>query len=351
MDGGRHPSTNESFPDIRALHPVDEVDNEHETMSDSRPSILTPKEYSAYNMEQFDCPMTPTMGPSTPLTPRTSAVRAPLTPVATTPRMARYTHSGRMSMAGAQGSPQAAMPPRILLMPRRSEPQLQQFHAPPLRTRSSTSAFHFRRQTSVVDLRPRLAPLKSKARPSEKEKMENEVLPDEMVDHMFAMTPRSTSSSAAQEDNDFHPSQSPIAVIEAPAHEMQMQYEEKMDCIMSSANHLGVAVFVDMMLKLVMFLVFMTYIDPIRMVFSIFGYSSSFSFSIRQYFMFITFCAFDILLLVVWGWNDFGDKQLYRTILGVSNIVILALEMAITTRLLVLLRSLTPEQFLDLHER
>ncbi|RHY54914.1 hypothetical protein DYB26_011395 [Aphanomyces astaci] len=169
------------------------------------------------------------------------------------------------------------------MMPRRSEPQVQLTYLilPQTRGRSSTSAFHLRRPGSIVDTRPRLAPLKSKARPSEKEKMETEVLPDYVVDHMFAMTPRSTSSSAAPGD-DFIPSQSPIAVIEesSPASD-----EMKVETVLTTANHLGIAVFVDMMLKLVMFLVFMSYIDPIRMLFSIFGYSSSFSFSIRQYFL------------------------------------------------------------------
>ncbi len=110
--------------------------------------------------------------------------------------------------------------------------------------------------------------------------METEVLPDEVVDHMFAMTPRSTTSSG-QGDEDFHAhAQSPIAVIgELPSEEM------KLDTVVATANQLGMAVFVDMMLKLVMFLIFMSYIDPIRMLFSIFGYSSSISFSIRQYFL------------------------------------------------------------------
>ncbi|RHY29003.1 hypothetical protein DYB32_005540 [Aphanomyces invadans] len=211
-------------------------------------------------------------------------------------------------------------------MPRRSEPQVQPYHiTPQSRGRASTSAFHLRRPGSIVDMRPRLAPLNSKARPSEKEKMETEVLPDEVVEHMFAMTPRSTTSS--NHGDDFHRNQSPIAIIEEPVSD-----EIKLDSILATANHLGIAVFVDMMLKLVMFLVFMSYIDPIRMLFSIFGYSSSFSFSIRQYFLFVTFCAFDILLLAVWGWNGFGDKQVYRTSLTISNVFILVTDPLVIER-------------------
>ncbi|ETV84760.1 hypothetical protein, variant 2 [Aphanomyces astaci] len=219
------------------------------------------------------CPATPPSGP-----------RTPLTPIASTPRPAQPRPSMRISTSTTSYSHQPSpAPPRILMMPRRSEPQVQLTYLilPQTRGRSSTSAFHLRRPGSIVDTRPRLAPLKSKARPSEKEKMETEVLPDYVVDHMFAMTPRSTSSSAAPGD-DFIPSQSPIAVIEesSPASD-----EMKVETVLTTANHLGIAVFVDMMLKLVMFLVFMSYIDPIRMLFSIFGYSSSFSFSIRQYFL------------------------------------------------------------------
>ncbi|CAK4692298.1 unnamed protein product [Aphanomyces euteiches] len=341
MEGG-YPSNHNSTSDEPGTPQLPSVTEDDDDMvSDTRASMDDAPKPAG----RSECPATPPTGPLM-VTPRT-----PLTPIATTPRPGRIAAHNSLPMHSYQPSP---TPPRILMMPRRSEPQLPQFHLPQTRGRASTSAYHLRRPS--VDTRPRLAPLKSKARPSEKEKIENEVLPDEIVDHMFAMTPRSTSSSVGG-NNEFQQDQSPIAVIEEPGRHVDTEY--KLDLVVTIANYLGIAVFIDMMLKLVMFLVFMSYIDPIRMVFSIFGYSSSFSFSIRQYFMYITFCAFDILLLIVWGWDGFGDKQMYRTILGVTNLVIIVrlplatqvMEMLATGKLLLLIRSLTPEQFQELHDR
>ncbi|OQS05804.1 hypothetical protein THRCLA_02104 [Thraustotheca clavata] len=242
--------------------------------------------------------------------------------------------TGRMSAA------------RLFMMPRRSEPQLP-LHINPPRLRAATTTAYRSLPPHMEEPRLRLAPLNNKRAsdmkpPSSLEDSGADALPDDLLDHMFAITPPSTPL----DDDDFRHTISPIAVIE-PAQSQQLNV---FDNLMALAHRLGILIFIDMTLKLVMFLVFMSYEDPLRMIISIFGYSIVFNFSPKQYFMFATLCTVDGLL-IVYLWNINPDKAIYRKVLSSVDLFVIMIELMLTMRLLAITHRLTDDELQQLHER
>ncbi|KDO32366.1 hypothetical protein SPRG_02843 [Saprolegnia parasitica CBS 223.65] len=129
---------------------------------------------------------------------------------------------------------------RLFMMPRRSEPQLP-LHMNPPRLRAATTTAYRSLPPHLEEPRLRLAPLKrtSGLKPPAALEDDDDV-PPELVEHMFAITPPSTP--ALDDDDDFRRTISPIAVIE-PAASRQLTLLES---LMSLAHRLGVFIFVDM---------------------------------------------------------------------------------------------------------
>ncbi|OQS01178.1 hypothetical protein ACHHYP_01745 [Achlya hypogyna] len=253
--------------------------------------------------------------------------------------MAASTHpTGTMSAA------------RLFMMPRRSEPHLP-LHINPPRLRAATTTAYRSMPPHMEEPRLRLAPLNSKRTsemkpPGPLDDSAGEQVPHELLEHMFAITPPSTPMHESGDDDDFRHTISPIAVIE-PAQSRQLTLLES---LVSLAHRLGVFIFIDMIIKLVMFLVFMSYEDPLRMIISIFGYSIVFNFRPKLYFIFATLCTIDCLL-IVYLWNNNPDKEVYRKVLSGVDIAVIMIEIMFTMRLLAITHRLSEEELQQLHER
>ncbi|EQC41805.1 hypothetical protein SDRG_00665 [Saprolegnia diclina VS20] len=271
--------------------------------------------------------------------------RSPSPPPPPVPR--RHTDARPPTGMAASAHPTGTMSAaRLFMMPRRSEPQLP-LHMNPPRLRAATTTAYRSLPPHLEEPRLRLAPLKrtSGLKPPTALDDDDDV-PPELVEHMFAITPPSTPAQDDDDVDDFRRTISPIAVIE-PAASRQLTLLES---LMSLAHRLGVFIFIDMTVKLIMFLVFMSYEDPLRMIISIFGYSIVFNFSPKQYFVFATLCTIDSLL-IVYLWNNNPEKDAYRKVLSGLDIAVIMIELMFTMRLLAITHRLSEEELQQLHER